>query len=92
METARQSVRMDVTRYFAEQVLRKRPYLTAAMCEAVVADPLLVAIQPDGRIRHWGMISLPGEAKARILRVVTLEDGTTLHNAFLDRDFREEGR
>lgn len=83
---------MDVTRYFAEQVLRKRPYLTIAMCQAVVGNPLRVAVQPGGRIRHWGAVTLPDEAKARILRVVTLEDGRTLHNAFLDRDFREEGR
>jgi len=26
----------------------------------------------------------------RYLRVVTLEDGETVHNAFPDRDFREE--
>jgi len=33
---------------------------------------------------------LPGEEKARILRVVTLEDGATVHNAFIDRDFDED--
>jgi hypothetical protein len=26
----------------------------------------------------------------RILRVVTLEDGETVHNAFVDRGFRED--
>jgi len=36
--------------------------------------------QADGRIRHWGRITLPGEEKTRILRVVTLADGVTLHN------------
>lgn len=30
---------------------------------------------------------MPNETKTRILRVVTLEDGSTLHNAFIDRDF-----
>jgi hypothetical protein len=30
------------------------------------------------------------DGKVRILRVVTLEDGETIHNAFFDRDFREE--
>jgi hypothetical protein len=33
---------------------------------------------------------LPDEQKTRILRVVTLDDGVTLHNAFIDRDFRED--
>jgi hypothetical protein len=27
--------------------------------------------------------------KSNILRVVTLEDGETVHNAFFDRDYRE---
>jgi hypothetical protein len=47
-------------------------------------------VQDDGRIRHWGRVTLQDEAKPRILRVVTLEDGVTIHNAFLDRDFRED--
>jgi len=33
---------------------------------------------------------LPDDAKSRILRVVTLEDGETLHNAFVDRGFAED--
>ena len=81
---------LPVTRYFAEQVLRKRTYLTGGMCEAVVCAPLRSEAQADGRIRHWGRINLPGEEKARILRVVTLDDGKTLHNAFIDRDYRED--
>ena len=43
-------------------------------------------------IRVWGRVSVPGEAQARVLRVVTLEDGETVHNAFFDRGFREDGR
>jgi hypothetical protein len=33
---------------------------------------------------------VPGEARLRFLRVVTLEDEETVHNAFFDRDFRED--
>ena len=40
--------------------------------------------------RFWGKIVPGGEARPRILRVVTLEDGETVHNAFFDRGFREE--
>jgi hypothetical protein len=36
------------------------------------------------------LVSLPSETEQRILRVVTLDDGETLHNAFLDRGFRED--
>jgi hypothetical protein len=39
---------------------------------------------------HWGRVLLPDESNERILRVVTLEDGKTLHNAFLDRSYRED--
>jgi hypothetical protein len=60
------------------------------MCQAVVATPLRILVQPDGRIRYWGPITLPSEQKARILRVVTLDDGITLHNAFIDRGFDED--
>lgn len=81
---------MTTTRYFEEQVLRKRPYLTIEMCNSVVANPIRRIVQDDGRVRHWGNILLPDGAEERILRVITLEDGVTLHNAFLDRNFREE--
>ncbi len=81
---------MPTTRYFAEQVLRKRPYLSLEMCEAVVADPTRREVQADGRIRHWGRADLPNEVGERILRVVTLADGETIHNAFPDRNFAED--
>ena len=82
---------MKTTRYFEEQVLRKRPYINPHWCADVIASPLRREIQQDGRIRFWGQVSRPGEEEPRILRVVTLEDGETIHNAFFDRGFRKEG-
>jgi len=70
--------------------LRKRPYIERAWCEAVIAAPLRREVQADGRVRFWGEVTMPGEAAPRVLRVVTLEDGETVHNAFLDRDFRRD--
>jgi hypothetical protein len=35
-------------------------------------------------------IAEPGRTQFRFLRVITLDDGETVHNAFFDRDFREE--
>ncbi len=75
---------MKTTRYFREQVLRKRPYLKAEWCEQIVREPLAREIQADVRIRYWGTVM---ELRGRIVRVVTLEDGETIHNAFLDRNF-----
>ena len=81
---------MKTTRYFEEQVLRKRPYIQREWCQAVVAAPLRREVQTDGRVRHWGRIVMLGDTKARFLRVITLEDGETIHNAFFDRNFRED--
>jgi hypothetical protein len=78
---------MATTRYFAEQVLRKRPYLTEQMCRSVLADSLHEVVQEDGRIRVWGRVLDPRDGSQRILRVVVLQDRLTLHNAFFDRDF-----
>ncbi len=75
---------MKTTRYFREQVLRKRPYLRLESCERVIASPLKREVQSDGRIRWWG---LAPELGGRVLRVVTLADGETVHNAFLDRGY-----
>ena len=81
---------MKTTRYFEEQVLRKRPYIARAWCAEVVAAPIRRETQPDGRIRFWGEVVRPGETEPRVLRVITLDDGETIHNAFFDRDFRKD--
>jgi len=75
---------MKTTAYFREQVLRKRPYIQIAWCLEVIANPVQREIQPDGRIRFWGYIK---ELDGKALRVVILEDGETLHNAFPDSGF-----
>ncbi|MDE0164442.1 MAG: hypothetical protein OXH92_09510 [Bryobacterales bacterium] len=81
---------MKTTRYFEERVLPKRPYIDRAWCAEIIAAPLHREEQPDGRVRFWGEVTRPGEAKPRILRVVTLTDGETIHNAFFDRRFRKD--
>lgn len=40
-------------------------------------------VQADGRVRYWGYIP----ELQRYLRVITLSDGTTVHNAFPDRKY-----
>lgn len=82
---------MKTTRYFEEQVLRKRPYLKVEWIEAALADPLARTVQPDGRIRLWVRVDLAEAGKSYIMRVITLEDGETVHNAFFDRDYQEAG-
>ena len=51
-----------------------------------IQHPLREERQSDGRIRRW--VRVP-EMENRALRVILLEDGETVHNAFFDRDFEE---
>ena len=75
---------MQTTDYFRDEVMSKRPYIKTEWIERALAQPVKREVQPeDGRIRHWVWI----EELGRFLRVVTLEDGVTVHNAFPDRRF-----
>lgn len=76
--------RYGTTRYFRDEVLRKRSYLKLDWCIEIVENPVRAEVQPDGKIRYWGFVS---ELGGRALRVVMLADGQTIHNAFPDRDF-----
>ncbi|HYJ06908.1 MAG TPA: hypothetical protein VEX43_17385 [Chthoniobacterales bacterium] len=75
----------EFTSYFETQVMRKRPYLTKEMCVRVVRSPIRVELQEQDRYRFWGAVD---ELQGRFLRVVTLSDRLTIHNAFLDRRFQ----
>jgi hypothetical protein len=81
---------MKTTRYFEEQVLRKRPYIQLAWIAPILAAPIRRVTQPDGRIRSWGAVVDPRDGQTRYFRVVTLDDGETVHNAFFDRDFEDK--
>ena len=77
---------MKQTEYFKRRVLQGRPYIRLDWCEQTVQEPEATEVQPDGRIRYWRFFPEPGKH----LRVVTLSDGETLHNAFPDRSFKPE--
>lgn len=74
------------TRYFEEQVLRKRPYIEREWCARIIERPVRRETQADGRVRCWGYVA---ELGGRAFRVITRADGVTIHNAFPDRDFKE---
>jgi len=76
---------VKTTLYFREQVLRKRPYLKQKWIKLALAEPVHKETQKDGRVRFFAYIP----ELEKFLRVVTLEDGKTVHNAFPDRNFKE---
>ncbi|QJE72253.1 hypothetical protein HHL28_03285 [Aerophototrophica crusticola] len=71
------------TEYFANEVLGKpgRCRIDPLDIKRIIANPDRKRRQPDGRIQFWGWVpSLNSD-----VRVVTLADGETVHNAFRDR-------
>jgi hypothetical protein len=78
---------MKTTQYF--RYTRERPdraMINDEWIERVVQNPLKEEVQSDGRIRRWARIA---EMESRALRVILLDDGETVHNAFFDRSFKE---
>ncbi len=73
------------TEYFEQEVLRKRPYLKKEWCIYAVENAIRSEPQEHDRFRFWAPIADFG---GRYLRVITLEDKVTIHNAFPDRGFK----
>jgi hypothetical protein len=78
---------MKVTKYFQfRRSLADREVIQDEWIQEVIRNPSRRTPQEDGRIRLWGKVAQAGN---KYLRVVLLEDGETVHNAFFDRKFRE---
>lgn len=75
------------TPYFALTVMAKadRRWIDPIDIQRALSQPVRRDRQPDGRVRYWAYI----EGLGTYIRVVTLADGETVHNVFMDRDFVE---
>jgi predicted ATPase len=72
------------TQYFLHTRLRPdRAAIKDEWIQSALNHPIKTALQSDGRIRKWTWVT----EENKFLRIVLLEDGETLHNAFFDRDF-----
>jgi len=79
--------KMKTTQYF--DYTKKRPdraQIKEEWIEFVIDNPEKTETQSDGRIRKWANISEIG----KYLRVILLDDGETVHNAFFDRSYKED--
>jgi hypothetical protein len=77
---------VKTTKYFQTIKARKdRAVIKDEWIQRVTDRPEREYIQSDGRIRRWGKIE---EMEGRYLRVVLLQDGETVHNAFFDRGYK----
>ena len=80
---------MKFTQYFLHTRQRMdRAEIKIEWIASVNQNPLATQIQRDGRIRKWGYVDDVG----KYLRIVLLEDGETIHNAFFDRNFKDSQR
>jgi len=80
---------MKTSRYF--EYVRRRPdraMITDAWIREVIENPVETSVQSDGRFKKWAFIKDAG----KYLRVILLEDGETVHNAFFDRDYTGKGK
>ena len=76
---------MKFTQYFLyTRQRRDRIQIKSEWIKQVVNEPEKTHIQSDGRIRKWAYI----DEVRKYLRVILLEDGETVHNAFFDRSFK----
>lgn len=77
---------MKTTQYFEfRRRFPDRLQIQEEWITRVVRNPVKTETQSDGRIRMWAKID---QAGGRYLRVVLLDDGETVHNAFFDRNFQ----
>ncbi len=77
----RWSSRMKTVLYLHQRLAQRS--LTLAHVAEALAHEVARTVQPDGRTRVFGWVASLGQ----YLRVVLLEDGETILNAFPDRDF-----
>jgi hypothetical protein len=78
---------MKTTKYFEfRRKLPDRELILNEWIQEVLKNPSRKEVQDDGRMRLWGKVAQAGD---KYLRVVVLEDGQTVHNAFFDRSFKE---
>ena len=77
---------MKTTQYF-EHVRKRadRATIRDEWIAHVLEHAEKTEVQSDGRIRKWARIA----ETWKVLRVILLEDGQTVHNAFFDRSFKE---
>ena len=73
------------TKYFKNEVLRKRTYIKKDWCIRVIENPVKCEPQENNRYRFWAPVD---ELDGKYFRVVTLEDKKTIYNAFPNRSFK----
>lgn len=80
-------MQLQYTQYFLYTKTRPdRKDIKEDWIKFVLQNPVRKVMQTDKRIRCWAKIV---EADGKYLRVILLEDGITVHNAFFDRTFKE---
>lgn len=72
------------TRYYEKVAIYKHPEVKIEWRLSAVAKPDYEERQKDGRYRLWKFIPEIN----KYIRVITLSDKETVHNVFIDRNFK----
>ena len=76
---------MKTTEYFKHTRLRPdRKEILDEWIKFVIENAECTEVQVDGRLKKWAKIA----KIEKYLRVILLEDGETVHNAFFDRRYK----
>lgn len=75
---------MKTRPYFDKQI--KERGIKVEWVKEALRNEVEREVQPDGRIRVWGWV----EDLGKYIRIILLEDGETLLNAFPDRNFTKQ--
>ncbi len=79
---------MKYSIYFKNKVMQKRPYLQEKWIEYVLTNSeKTLTLSAKNRIYCRAFIKEAG----KFLRVVTLGDGRTVHNAYFEKDEKQQG-
>ena len=77
--------------YYRDAVRFKHPEIPLEEAAHVVSNPVRTVTQDDGKVRYYGEVTFihNGEEIKKYARVITLPDGETIDNAFIDREFSD---
>lgn len=77
---------METTDYFDNMQPIKHPEVSREVAFWVFENYTHEEVQQDGRYRRWAYV----EELGHWVRVILLDDGVTVHNAFIDSGFKPE--
>ena len=79
------------TTWYYDNVARfAHPEISEESARAIIRNPEYVEVQPDGRIRHYGLARFKDGSVTIYAGGIALTDGETLFNVFPDGSYTKD--